>query len=112
MKRPSWKSLVSMLAGVLTFSTVVLGQGVSPEPEPLTVATWGGAYEESQRRAYFDPFTEATGIPIRTVHYDGGIKVLEQHLASGDVEWDVIDMIQSDASAACDGGDHPVIHHF
>jgi putative spermidine/putrescine transport system substrate-binding protein len=70
----------------------------------LTVATWGGAYEDSQRRAYFDPFTDATGIEIETVHYDGGVKVLREHLASGDAEWDVIDMIQSDASAACEAG--------
>lgn len=68
----------------------------------LTVATWGGAYEESQRTAYFEPFTEQTGVEVRTVAYDGGVQALRDHLATGDVEWDVIDMIQSDAHAACD----------
>ena len=102
MKRPSWVVLSWMVACVLL--TPALSRGQDNGLEPLTVATWGGAYEESQRRAYFAPFTEATGIPIKTVHYDGGIKVLQEHLASGEVEWDVIDMIQSDASAACDAG--------
>ncbi|QSP95597.1 ABC transporter substrate-binding protein [Marinobacter salinisoli] len=73
-------------------------------PEVLTVATWGGSYEESQRRAYFEPFTEATGIEIKTVPYNGGIEDLENHLGSGEARWDVIDMIQSDASVACDQG--------
>ncbi|PPK50201.1 extracellular solute-binding protein [Marinobacter persicus] len=102
MKRPSWVVPSWMVACVLL--TPAMSRGQDNGPEPLTVATWGGAYEESQRRAYFAPFTEATGIPIKTVHYDGGITVLQEHLASGEVEWDVIDMIQSDASAACDAG--------
>ncbi|MFL1405937.1 ABC transporter substrate-binding protein [Marinobacter sp. M1N3S26] len=78
--------------------------GVADEDRVLTVATWGGAYEGSQREAYFEPFTEQTGIEVRTVAYDGGLQVLRDHLASGQVEWDVIDMIQSDARAACDEG--------
>lgn len=104
MKRPSARVLKWGVTSLLLFSAVVQAQNERPESEVLTVATWGGSYEESQRRAYFDPFTEATGIVIETVHYDGGIKVLQEHLASGDVEWDIIDMIQSDASAACEKG--------
>ncbi|WP_227175168.1 hypothetical protein [Marinobacter sp. CA1] len=76
----------------------------SPAPTPLTVLTWGGAYEASQRQAYFAAFTDATGIPIRTVHYDGGLADLRRHLASGDVTWDLVDMVYADALAACDAG--------
>lgn len=79
----------------------VLGQEA---PEPLTVLTWGGAYEASQRQAYFEPFTRATGIPIRTVGYDGGLDALRRHLDGGDVTWDVVDMIHSDARSACEEG--------
>lgn len=97
MKRLSrWAGLMGVvlaLPGVL-----------AAEDRVLTVATWGGAYEASQRAAYFEPFTEQTGIEVRTVVYNGGLQVLRDHLASGKVEWDVIDMIQSDASAACDEG--------
>ncbi|MEP1214464.1 MAG: ABC transporter substrate-binding protein [Marinobacter sp.] len=104
MKRLSLAVYSAMTAGLLAFSAVSQAQRGNEGPEVLTVATWGGAYEESQRRAYFDPFTEATGIEIETVHYDGGVKVLREHIASGDIEWDVIDMIQSDASTACEEG--------
>ncbi|MDO3721407.1 ABC transporter substrate-binding protein [Marinobacter sp. chi1] len=98
---------------ILLFSCVLPPQGWAaeqpapdteaeqPEPEVLTVATWGGAYEDSQRRAYFEPFTRATGIAIETVPYDGGIRPLKRHLAGGEVTWDVIDMIESDADVAC-----------
>jgi len=104
MRRPRTIVLTLMTAGALTLPSVSQAQSEEQAPEALTVATWGGAYQESQRRAYFDPFTEATGIPIKTVHYDGGIDVLKKHLDSGRVEWDIVDMIQSDASAACDKG--------
>ncbi|MDL0430437.1 ABC transporter substrate-binding protein [Marinobacter sp. TBZ242] len=101
MKRRSLMAWRLMVLSFLAVPTVLQAQSEEQDPAVLTVATWGGAYEDSQRRAYFEPFTEATGIEIETVHYDGGIEVLREQLESGDSEWDVIDMIQSDASAAC-----------
>ncbi|MEQ9547001.1 MAG: ABC transporter substrate-binding protein [Marinobacter sp.] len=88
----------------LAMVLLILPGLVAAEDQVLTVATWGGAYEESQRAAYFEPFTEQTGIEVRTVVYNGGLQVLRDQLATGEVEWDVIDMIQSDASAACEEG--------
>ncbi|MDX1597967.1 MAG: ABC transporter substrate-binding protein [Marinobacter sp.] len=92
------------LSKCLAIVPFILPGLVAAEDQVLTVATWGGAYEESQRAAYFEPFTEQTGIEVRTVVYNGGLQVLREQVASGEVEWDVIDMIQSDASAACEEG--------
>ena len=104
MKRLSLPGLRLLMIGLLVIPAALQAQGGDEEREVLTVVTWGGAYEESQRRAYFEPYTAATGVEIETVHYDGGVKALREHLADGDAEWDVIDMIQSDASAACEEG--------
>lgn len=104
MKRRSVAVFQLLMIGILGWPAVLRAQNEGENGEVLTVATWGGAYEESQRRAYFEPFTKATGIEIETVHYDGGVKVLREQLARGDTKWDVIDMIQSDASAACEEG--------
>lgn len=98
MKRPSWQAWLTVVFLVSPGALVAGGEQV------LTVATWGGAYEASQRAAYFEPFTDQTGIEVRTVTYNGGLQVLRDHLAGAEVEWDVIDMIQSDASAACEEG--------
>ena len=68
----------------------------------LTVLTWGGAYEASQRAAYFEPFTRQTGIAVDVERYDGGIDELRRHVDSGDPDWDVIDLVAADAQAACD----------
>ncbi|MDR5866240.1 extracellular solute-binding protein [Halomonas koreensis] len=77
-----------------------------PEPagDPLTVLSWGGAYERAQMRALFAPFTEATGIPVRVARYDGGLSALRAAVAEREVPWDVMDMTRSQAMAACDEG--------
>lgn len=62
----------------------------------ITVATWGGAYERVQREVLFEPFTERTGIEVRTIAYNGGLDIL----ASGPVP-DLVDMHMSEAIAAC-----------
>jgi putative spermidine/putrescine transport system substrate-binding protein len=33
-------------------------------PQQLVVGSWGGAYQEAQRKAYFEPFARETGIKI------------------------------------------------
>lgn len=74
-------------------------------PEPLRVVTWGGSYEASQQAAYFEPFTEETGVPVEVLRYDGGLQALREELArDGPPEWDVIDLLKADARSGCDEG--------
>lgn len=65
--------------------------------QALTVATWGGSYQDAQRKALFDPFEAATGIRIDTQLYTGGLAVLKRELVP-----DVIDMTMDDALLACE----------
>ncbi|MFW5969797.1 MAG: extracellular solute-binding protein [Halofilum sp. (in: g-proteobacteria)] len=74
------------------------------DPEPLDVATWGGVYEASQRKAYFDPFAAETGIPIETASYAGGVEGLREQVGRDNPDWDVIDMTMADHRQACDEG--------
>ena len=55
----------------------------------LTVTSWGGSYQDAQRKVFFEPFTEATGIKLVEDSWDGGIGPLRaktegaRHLGSG-----------------------------
>lgn len=53
--------------------------------DPLTIVSWGGAYEASQTEAYFKPFTAKTGTSITTLSYNGGIHQLRQQVESSNV---------------------------
>ena len=93
--------------GVAFLLCTVCGTGPhAGQPESLTVVSWGGAYEASQRAAYFEPFTAETGVPIDVVQYNGGIDDLRAHRerTGGKPTWDVIDMALADAESACDAG--------
>ena len=73
--------------------------------EPLTIATWGGAYERSQRAAYFDPFAAASGVPVDTAAYAGGVAPLRAQVEqAGGPDWDLVDMAMADHRQACDAG--------
>ena len=77
----------------------------------MTVATWGGPYEHSQNKAYFEPFTKETGIRIRTERYDGGLAELRRQAGRGEITWDLVDMTMADNRAACNQGLLETIDH-
>lgn len=89
---------------VICFTLTALA--IPATAETLKVVTWGGAYEASQRKAYFAPFTRETGVEIEIVRYDGGLDELRRHLADGGgkPDWDVVDMVLADAHRACADG--------
>ena len=72
---------------VLVATSWLAGAGPgAADDRTLTVATWGGAYEHSQKKAYFEPFTAKTGIRIRTARYNGGLADLRRQRRSGRVD--------------------------
>ena len=96
--------IMSVLAPIVCILATLLAPPVATAGEVLTVLTWGGAYEASQRVAYFEPFTRETGVEVRVLRYDGGIEGLREQVASGSPRWDVVDLVAADARAACREG--------
>jgi putative spermidine/putrescine transport system substrate-binding protein len=94
------KSLGLIAAGVLAASTVT-----ASAQDSLTIVSWGGAYTESQVRAYHEPYTEKTGVKIynedKSANALAGIR---SQVEAGNVSWNVVDMLQADAQRACDEG--------
>src|SRR5437870_3806008 len=39
-------------------------ESLNPSQQTLVVGSWGGAYQEAQRKAFFEPFMKETGIKI------------------------------------------------
>lgn len=90
------------------------GIGAGTAQDKLTIVSWGGAYEHSQREAYFKPFSAMTGTQIEVKSYDGGIEELRQQVESGEPDWDLIDLEIADNMLACDLGllepiDHSIL---
>ena len=72
----------------------------------LVVVSWGGAYTASQQKAYHDPYMAAN--PDITIVNDdsaaGAVAKLRAMQEAGNVTWDLVDAVASDAILACDEG--------
>ncbi|ANW03027.1 ABC transporter substrate-binding protein [Bradyrhizobium icense] len=58
--------------------------------DQLTVVSWGGALQAAQRKAFFEPFTKATGIKITEDEYNGEAGKIRAMVDSKTVSWDVV----------------------
>lgn len=88
----------------ISFLFLLTVQAYAQDSRTLTVSSWGGAYEEAQSEAYFQPFVSFNGIIINLEPYSGGVASLKPSEENGSVLFDVIDMTESDAKEACDLG--------
>jgi putative spermidine/putrescine transport system substrate-binding protein len=91
----------------LTFFAVLIAAGLYwamlPAPS-ITVVSWGDVYGRAQTLALFHPYTDKTHVGVNIANYGGGLKEISAQVASGDVQWDVVDMEIEDAAAACRQG--------
>ena len=71
----------------------------------MTMVSWGGAYQASQKNAYFDPYAAATGVKITTDESSNeAVAKLRAMSEAGNITWDVVDVVASDAIRLCDEG--------
>ena len=58
---PAW---LSCSPGGLAVAVVLSGINVpkAVAADQLTIVSWGGAYQESQRKAYYEPYTKEKGV--------------------------------------------------
>ncbi len=72
--------------------------------QALTVASWGGAYTNSQVEAYHKPYTAKTGIKITSADWGGTLGEISAQVKSGNVKWDVVDLEAAEALKGCEEG--------
>ncbi|MEZ5775504.1 MAG: ABC transporter substrate-binding protein [Hyphomicrobiaceae bacterium] len=80
-----------------------IGSTASAFADDLNVVSWGGSYQESQRKAFFEPY-KAAGNNITEEEYNGEIAKIRAMVESNQVTWDVIDIDTQTALAACAEG--------
>jgi len=70
----------------------------------LTITSWGGAYTASQQKAYGTPWEAKTGKEIHWESYNGGLGEIKTQVESGNVTWDIVDILPDQARTGCDEG--------
>jgi putative spermidine/putrescine transport system substrate-binding protein len=64
----------------------------APSGKSLSVASWGGAYQQAQDVAVFKPFTEKTGVTIKADTYDGTLATIKAKIGASPSDFDVVDL--------------------
>ncbi len=96
------KTLMATTALTLAGSTAMADGHMASE---MTIVSWGGAYSASQQAAYHDPYAEMTGVTI--VNDESSAEAVAKLRAmneAGNITWDVVDVVASDAIRLCDEG--------
>lgn len=72
----------------------------------MTLVSWGGAYQSSQNKAYAEPYMEM--FPDVSVSWDESsaeaVAKLRAMNEAGNITWDLVDVVASDAIRLCDEG--------
>ncbi len=89
-------------------STLALTIGVVAGParaqDSMTIVSWGGAYQDSQKEAYYKPFSASAKVKINEEEYNGEIAKIRAMVQAGSVSWDVVDVDTQTALQGCEEG--------
>ena len=95
------RKIVLGFAAALTASAAL---ATVAQARDLTVVSWGGAYQDAQKKVYFEPFKKASGIPMNDESWDGGVGVLRAKVQGGAATWDVVQVESDELAVGCEEG--------
>ena len=72
----------------LTLAASLLASTALAEGE-VTIASWGGSFQEAQSKALFEPASEATGVTVKQETY-GGMSDVRLQVSTGQVTFDIV----------------------
>jgi putative spermidine/putrescine transport system substrate-binding protein len=72
-----------------TLISAFLTTAATAQEKTVTIASWGGSYQEAQSKALFEPASENTGIAVKQETY-GGMSDVRLQVTSGAVSFDIV----------------------
>ena len=88
--------LVALSAGLVTaISATSPGAAFAADAGKVVIASYGGSFQDAQSKAFFNPFSQATGVKVIGTTGSAYAKV-KAMVESGNISWD---MISADAAA-------------
>ena len=73
----------------LTLAAGLMASTALAADKSVTIASWGGSYQEAQSKALFEPAEAKTGIAVKQETY-GGMSDVRLQVSSGQVTLDIV----------------------
>ena len=89
-KAPTRRTLLKAAAASLALAPMPFRRASAAEGE-VVYATWGGSWAEAMRKAWFEPFTQQTGIKVRTIDGPDYGKIRAM-VRANNAEWDIAEV--------------------
>ena len=86
----------------LAAASLGLGRRARAQARDLTVVSWGGAYQDTQREVMFRPFQRATGQRLLEETWDGGMESLRDSARTA--RWDLVQVEGDELLLGCEEG--------
>jgi len=99
MLKPSRLFIVSSVLA----STLALAVNAAAARD-LTVVSWGGNFQDAQRKIFFEPFSKVLGKPVLDESWDGGIGVITAKVKAGAPNWDAVQVEAEELALGCADG--------
>ena len=84
----------TLLASVVAVTTAAQAE--------VNIVSWGGAYTASQQKAYQETYKDPDSINF--INYNGGLGEVRTQVESGNVTWDIVDVLPHEGRVGCDEG--------
>ncbi|WP_172292756.1 extracellular solute-binding protein [Pseudoruegeria sp. HB172150] len=97
------KSLMLTTSAALVAAPVAFAQDMA---DSMTLVSWGGAYQNSQVKAYAEPY-QAEHSEVEIVWDESSAEAVAKLRAmneAGNITWDLVDVVAADAIRLCDEG--------
>jgi hypothetical protein len=96
------KKFATLFCAVLMSGTVLMA-AKAQAGDNVTVTSWGGAYQEAQRKSIFQPWI-AAGNTLTEAEYNGEIAKVRAMVEAKAVTWDVVSVDTQTVLAGCAEG--------
>ena len=97
---------ILLSTGIAATAGAVFAAGHETMADEMTVVSWGGAYQNSQQKAYTEPYVEMNP-DVRGTWDESSAEAVAKLRAmneAGNITWDLVDVVASDAIRLCDEG--------
>jgi len=95
MRRRTFLKGLAATATAATAGPLIVTERTIAQTRTIYVNTWGGSWTAAEEAAFFKPFTDQTGIRVKTVAPVSYAK-LKAQVQSGSYEWDITAITQAD----------------
>lgn len=96
-------TLRALTIAAVAGAVLTLGSTGWAQSDSITFASWGGAYQEAERKAFLVPAEKKLGITIAGDSHTG-LAAIKTQVLSKNVYWDVVDLSVADCQRGANDG--------